>query len=129
MKPRRVTKLLLQKRFNSGTETTFKIDKKLKNNLYDLGLTENQSKFYCVLIQDGEAAAPEISRKAGIARTEVYNIVKVLKSYHLLKEKHRKKHGKEPTDYYRADLNGLKIYTKSVLEIMDRIIDSSSKYI
>ena len=50
------------------------------NSLKRLGLTEYESKAYIALLEHGEADALEISRRSGVPRTRIYDILSRLES-------------------------------------------------
>ncbi|MDP3971242.1 MAG: helix-turn-helix domain-containing protein [bacterium] len=51
---------------------------KLKNDLLQLGLTENEINFYKAGLELGLATIPQIAERAGISRMSGYNIYKSL---------------------------------------------------
>ncbi|HDJ66227.1 MAG TPA: TrmB family transcriptional regulator [Nitrososphaeria archaeon] len=50
------------------------------NSLKKLGLTEYEAKTYIALLEHGEADALEISRRSGVPRTRIYDILSKLES-------------------------------------------------
>ncbi|RLI38603.1 transcriptional regulator, partial [Candidatus Bathyarchaeota archaeon] len=50
------------------------------NSLKKLGLTEYEAKAYIALLERGEADALEISRRSGVPRTRIYDILSKLES-------------------------------------------------
>jgi len=53
---------------------------KIINSLKKLGLTEYEAKAYIALLEHGEADALEISRRSGVPRTRIYDILSKLES-------------------------------------------------
>lgn len=51
----------------------------LVENLVKIGLTEKEAKMYLALLELGEASVQDISKKSGIRRTTVYDILESLK--------------------------------------------------
>lgn len=65
----------------------------MKNTIKDLqqlGLNNNQAKTYLTILKLGKCTASEISKESSVARTTVYDNVRVLKQYDLIEEGYEK---------------------------------------
>lgn len=96
-------------------------DKKIKEILQNLGLTEIQSNFYLTLLKRGEASVSKIAKDLGINRTNSYNILEKLKELDLIWEENTTKGKLIHAKSYEPIIKALENKSKTLSNFKDSV--------
>jgi len=90
----------------------------LAEQLKDLDLTQSEAKIYLFLLEQGVSTPPQIAKGTGIARTNSYNILTVLKNNGLIEEQSK---GKRKA-YIASDPEALLRTVQKKKEAVERLL-------